>query len=247
MTRPAERLSVTARCARFALPGGVEGWSFGDPNAPLVVLQHGLGSRKERMLELALRCADAGFHGVALDAPAHGDRRDDPRAAPLGDREHPEFVPALVSVLEQGVAEMARVVDAFGAAHWMVAGHSLGGRMALEALRVHPGVRAAAAVGAPLGDLLIPPGLPEPLRKALVATAPERQGDAYARRPLLLCHGIDDPVTPVEGSRGLHEALGDAYAGAPERLRLHCVDGVGHDLAPVFQESVVDFLREHAA
>ena len=46
MERPEERVCVVARCARFQFSGGLEGWSFGAPDAPLVVLQHGLGSRK---------------------------------------------------------------------------------------------------------------------------------------------------------------------------------------------------------
>ncbi|MFM7321645.1 MAG: alpha/beta hydrolase family protein, partial [Armatimonadota bacterium] len=96
-----------------------------------------------------------------------------------------------------------------------------------------------------LGDMMIPPDLPEPWRGRMIETAPERQGPAYAVRPLLLCHGIDDPVTPVAGTRGLHAALAPGYAGAPDRLALECVDGVGHDLAPVFQERIVRFLRAH--
>lgn len=241
------RVDVVARCARFTIVGDLEGWSFGETGGPLVLLQHGLGSRKERMLELGLRCAQAGFHAVALDAPAHGDRRADPRARRLDDRDHPEFIPLIASLVAEGAAELARVARTFGAERWSVVGHSLGGRIALEALRVHPEIAAVAVVGAPLGEALIPPDLPEPWRARMLETAPERQGTAFAARPLLVCHGTDDPVTDAAGSIGLHRALSPHYRGAEQRLQLRLGEGVGHDLAPEFQEHIVNFLREHAA
>ena len=239
------RLDVRARCRRLTVAGTIEAWMFGETGRPVVFLQHGLGSRKERMLELALRMADAGFCAVAMDAPAHGDRRDPDSGARLADRDHPEFVPFLHEIVTKAAEELAIVATAIGARRWGVAGHSLGGRVAVEAMRMHPEVVAGAAVGSPFGADLLPAHLPAAVRQTLTAAEPENNPQWLAPRPLLLAHAVDDPVVPVSGSRALHGALTPWYASHPDHLRTLEIPAGGHDLVPELQTAVEQFFKCH--
>lgn len=231
------------RLERLEGDDGTAVWSFGEPGAPLVFVQHGLGSRKERPLELALRLADAGFRAVSADAPAHGDRRDPESRRVLEDRTHPDFFPLLFRVVARGADEMAAIADALGAPTWAVVGHSLGGRIALRAARRFPQVWAVAAIGAPLGPGVRPS---DPvLARLFDDDDPIAHADALWPRPVLLLHGADDLVTPPSGSRLLADTLAPRYAADPTRLRHVETPGLGHELAPSHAREVVDFLLRH--
>jgi pimeloyl-ACP methyl ester carboxylesterase len=239
------RLIVSARCERLTVDGQIEAWAFGEPGRPLVFVQHGLGSRKERMLELALRLAEARYRAVAVDAPAHGDRRNPESSARLADPGNPDFVPFLMGIVQWAADDLARVAAALGETRWAVAGHSLGGRIALDALHRHPGTVCAAAIGAPFGDQLLPDNLPPLWRERIDAAEPQRNPHHYAPRPVLLAHAADDPVTPASGSRAVADALREAYplgSGLPVHVE---IPTGGHDLVPELQEAVVGFLTVH--
>src|SRR5260221_11007129 len=55
--------------------GGVKiaGDSWGDPNGPLVLLQHGGGQTRHAWKGAGERLGSAGCHAAALDARGHGD------------------------------------------------------------------------------------------------------------------------------------------------------------------------------
>lgn len=239
------RFAVDARCERATLGNGVEFWAFGQPGRPLVFVQHGLGSRKERLLELALRLVDVGYRAVAVDAPAHGDRRDSESSGRLADRDHPGFVPFLMQIVQQAADELARVADALESPTWAVAGHSLGGRIALEAARCHAGVACAAAVGAPFGTQLLPESLPPGWRERILAAEPEHNPGQYGRCPLLFAHAADDPVTPASGSKAVADALRGVFPYGSDLPVHREIPTGGHDLVPQLQDAVVDFFRNH--
>ena len=101
-------------------------------------------------------------------------------------------------------------------------GESLGGAVALELALEHPpaglvllsaftSVRDMARIHSPLIPTAIVPDAYPSLR--LIA-------DLHA--PLLVLHGEDDMIVPVEHAQALHDA-------APEPKRLRIVPGVGHN------------------
>ena len=71
-----EKLAGTPEPQRF-LPGAngirLAGDSWGNPNGPLVVLQHGGGQTRHAWKGAGELLATAGYHAVAFDARGHGD------------------------------------------------------------------------------------------------------------------------------------------------------------------------------
>ena len=64
-----------SRCTAGRAPGGVTlaGDSWGDPNGPLVLLQHGGGQTRHAWKGAGDTLGAAGYHAVAFDARGHGD------------------------------------------------------------------------------------------------------------------------------------------------------------------------------
>src|SRR6476620_3148349 len=75
------------------------GASWGDPQAPLVVLQHGGGQTRHAWKGAGERLAAAGYHAVAFDARGHGDSDWDPDG---------------VYGQDVMVEDLVRVIDALG-------------------------------------------------------------------------------------------------------------------------------------
>jgi len=101
--------------------GGVRiaGDSWGDPDGPLVVLQHGGGQTRHAWRGAGQALGEAGYHAVALDARGHGDSD----WAADGDYERDTMIRDLVAVLDQ--------IDG---AEPVLVGASLGGNTSLAAL-----------------------------------------------------------------------------------------------------------------
>ena len=105
------------------------GVSVGGQGAPLV-LMHGLALNRRAYLRMLSRAAGLGFLVIAIDAAGHGDTHNLPRkAGELADR----------------VALTLRTLDALGIQRAVFAGHSMGGRMAIQLAAVAPH-RVLAAV-----------------------------------------------------------------------------------------------------
>ena len=119
------------------------GVSVGGCGVPLVFL-HGLGLNRRAYLRMLSRAAGLGFLVIAVDAAGHGDTENLPRnAGELADR----------------VDLTLRTLDALGIQHAVVAGHSMGGRMAIQLAaaapdRVLAAVLFDAAAGASLDDVI---------------------------------------------------------------------------------------------
>ena len=211
---------------------------------PAVVLVHGWGRNRERMLPYVGMLHPAGFHLLAFDARHHGASDRDGHASM---RKFSEDVRAAVAYLAaRGDVDAVRIA---------VLGLSIGGSAAIHAAAHEPRIRAVVTVGSfahpreamlamGLGHPLLAPGMPLAMRYAewrvgarFDELAPERQVGRIAGRALLV-HGEDDRVVPV----GDVERLLRGAAGRAERWR---IAGRGHSdphLEPGFAARVTAFL-----
>ena len=203
------------------------------PNAPTVFVLHGLGSAKERQLDLCLRLVRAGFAAVAVDAALHGERTRE-QSRDLSDFSHPGFVPAFTHVVRQTVADLAAFASEWGLPNYGLIGHSMGGFIALHTALADARARAVVVVGGALDATL-----------AGADDDPVRRARELAGRAVLLLHGVNDDVVPIYGARNLHAALLPHYAGdtAP-RLSLVELEGVGHEWTPGIADASVAWMTQ---
>lgn len=192
-----------------------------------VLLCHGnAGNVGDRVLHAALLTA-VGFDVLLFDYRGYG--RSSGRPSEQGT--YGDARAALDRLLERPDVEPARV---------LYLGESLGGAVALElALARQPAglvlLSAFASVRAMarMHYRAIPP--------ALVPDAyPSLRLIGGLRAPLLVVHGEDDMIVPVEQGRALYDA-------APEPKRLHVVAGAGHnDIVSVGGREVADAIAAWA-
>jgi len=227
------------RLAGWFVPGG------GGPR-PVVILVHGWGRTRERMLPYAEMLHPAGFHLLAFDARHHGASDRDGHASM---KKFSEDIIAVVSYLETRTEVDKERIG--------VLGLSIGGSAAIHAAAHDPRIRAVVTVGSfahprdamlamGLGHPLLAPGMPLAFRIAewrvgarFDDLAPERHIAGIAGRALLI-HGEDDRVVPVEDLERLREC-------ARGRASAWRVAGRGHSdphLAPGFALRVIAFLKE---
>ncbi len=228
---PAE-VAVGFEEIRFPTAGGrsLYGWwmpaeSPRPGGALTVILVHGWGRNVDRVLPLVPQLHARGCDLLAFDARSHGssDRHgtshmvkfsEDVRAAVDEALERAPGAPVAVlglSVGGAGAIHAAAHDDRIGAVVTVGAFASPADLMRAE-LRAHgvPGVAAGAVLR--YAELSIGRRLDE--------IAPERQ-IARVRVPVLLVHGTDDDIVPVEHARRLAAAGGDT-------ARLLLLDGRGH-------------------
>ena len=101
--------------------GGVTivGDSWGDPDGPLVILQHGGGQTRHAWKGAGETLGAAGYHAVAFDARGHGDS---------------DWAPDGVYGQDIMVADLVKVVDALGNRRPVLVGASMGGGTSLVAI-----------------------------------------------------------------------------------------------------------------
>lgn len=172
--------------------------------APVVLLLHGLTSRKERMADsVGSALLKKGVASLAIDLPMHGDRDGDVAslrgASPL----------ALVSVWRSAMSEVRAALDLLEAHAGVdgrrigIVGYSLGSYLALAAAADQPAIRCVALAAG--GDL--PERTPfAPLVRTVLD--PPRMVRQLAGRPLLMVSGTRDrTVTPAQATRLFDAAL----------------------------------------
>ncbi|UVI28835.1 alpha/beta hydrolase [Paenibacillus spongiae] len=220
---------------------------------PLVVIAHGWGSNRSRVLRYTKPLLGAGFSLFMYDARSHGE--SDSISAPSALMFRDDIASAVASVRKFKNVDAERVA---------VLGHSLGGFGALLALADGLPVRAVVTDSTPtrfetmlraelkrhklpyfpLG-LLIPPiwlhraGITRSeYAKAQLPEALDRN-DNGAHIPVLMVHANGDDFIPADDLREL----------AKERkLNTLFVKGAGHSSSeedPAFWQRVIPFLKEH--
>jgi len=209
--------------------------------APAVVVLHGWGGNAAHMLDLAPALHDAGMHSLFLGARNHGLSEHDDHVSMLKFAED----------LETAVGYLGGRHDVTDIA---VIAHSVGAAAAIYYSSYNDTVAAVVAVAsfAHPGELMdenLP--LPQPVRWAVlkaVETMIGKEFDVIAPRarvghvsaPLLLVHGEQDDIVPVEDSYEL------ASLGRDTEL-LVVPDGVHSDLAPFepYFSQVIGFIASH--
>ena len=106
---------------RWAGPGGVTiaGDSWGDPNGPLVLLQHGGGQTRHAWKGAGEALGAAGYHAVSFDARGHGDS---------------DWAPDGTYGQDVMVEDLVAVIAALGNARPVLVGASMGGGVSLVAV-----------------------------------------------------------------------------------------------------------------
>lgn len=101
--------------------GGVTlaGDTWGNPNGPLVVLQHGGGQTRHAWKGAGETLGKSGYHVVAFDARGHGDS---------------DWAPEDAYSLDHMVADLCCVIEALGDTHPVLVGASMGGANSLVAV-----------------------------------------------------------------------------------------------------------------
>jgi len=101
--------------------GGVRiaGDSWGDPNGPLVLLQHGGGQTRHAWKGAGEKLGAAGYHAIAFDARGHGDS---------------DWAPDAVYGQDVMVEDLKCVIQALGARRPVLVGASMGGGTSLTAV-----------------------------------------------------------------------------------------------------------------
>jgi pimeloyl-ACP methyl ester carboxylesterase len=97
----------------------IAGDSWGDPNGPLVLLQHGGGQTRHAWKGAGRLLGAAGYHAVAFDARGHGDS---------------DWAPDGVYGRDVMVEDLERVIAALGGRRPVLVGASMGGVTSLLAV-----------------------------------------------------------------------------------------------------------------
>lgn len=254
---PYESVGVPAGDA--TLPG----WFIpaGPDPGPGVAIIHGWESGRDRMLPHAQVLHAAGLHVLVADVRGHG--ANPPEALPISGGEFG--------------ADAGRAFDALLARPEVtrggLVGHSMGGVGALLAAATDPRVGAVVAISSPadpyrltretfrLARLPLPSVVAYPLawlttrvyvgpRGHAIEDIDASRAIARVGAPILLIHGSDDSVVPVEHQRRLARAAerGRRTSGSATPVECVTIDGGLHSWLyefPEFRRTVAAFLVRH--
>jgi dipeptidyl aminopeptidase/acylaminoacyl peptidase len=229
----------------------------GDNPAPGVLLIHGWESARDRTLPNARILHAIGFHVLTLDVRGHG--ANGPELLPMSVGEYAADARAGAAWLRdrQGVTKLA------------ILGHSMGGAGSLVATATDPGIDAVVAVATPadparltrltfqLAHLPIPAPVAWPLawlttrvylrpRGHSVASVSATKAVQSAAAPVMLIHGTDDAIVPLDHLERLARARRAVRpASVTETL---VIPGGQHSWLyelPAYRSAVARFLAEH--
>ncbi len=227
--------------------------------APAVVLVHGWESARDKVLPHALVLNAIGISVLAFDVRGHGENPEE--ALPLSVGEYAADTQAAVRWLRSRPSgEVGRIG---------IVGHSMGAAGSLVAAARLPDVAAVVAIAAPAGpsrltrqtfrlvNLPIPDVVAWPLAwlttRVYLRPRGHTIGAVSAGRavreigaPVLLVHGTDDGVVPVEDVLRLARARRRALPAAVTEVLV--IDGGRHSWLyelPPFRVGVARFLARH--
>jgi dipeptidyl aminopeptidase/acylaminoacyl peptidase len=180
---------------------------------PAVIVMHGWGGNAAMMLPLARPLHEAGFAALFIDARCHGASDDDSFAS----------LPRFAEDLEHALAWLAARAE-IDAGRIAFIGHSVGAGAALLAASRRPDVAAVVSVSAfshPAAMMrrwLATRRIPErPVGRYILDYVQRTIGHRFddiapvatigrVRCPVLLVHGADDDVVPLEEARQIYAA-----------------------------------------
>jgi pimeloyl-ACP methyl ester carboxylesterase len=229
---------------------GLFGWFIPAPGthpAPTVLVMHGWGANAGLMLDEMPQLHQSGFAALLIDARCHGN----------SDEEDFTSLPRFAQDIEAGLdfLQSHPRVDRHSVA---VIGHSVGAAAALLCATRRADIAAVVSISAfahpaeVMRRLLKEHRVPYLVVGSYVLRHVQRvigaSFEAIAplssmgrvRCPVMLIHGTDDALVPIEDARRLRAA------GRPGTVRLLEVPG-GHDPRKAFRAhlfQVIDFLRE---
>ncbi len=229
----------------------LRGWYFPtDERRHLVALVHGMGGSWEEMAALGRDLHREGYDLLLFDLRGHG--ASDPSRLSMGRRERGDLRAVLTWAERQGFPP-----ERVG---WL--GYSLGASTLLMEAAQNPDIRVVV-VDSAFGDLpsllrsqlpkhshlpsLFNPGILLAARLAFgIRTddlVPLRSARSWGHRPLLLIHGEDDSIVPIQQAKALARAVGPACLA----VTLPGVEHVGayQSNRRRYISSVDDFFREH--
>lgn len=186
-----------------------------------LVLIPGLFADKSVHEREQVMAARAGFTGICLDAPHHGER-DDGALERLNDYDDTERHYRIMAMVEEAVAEIPAVLSfcrAFSNGPICLQGTSYGGFVTLAAA-TRPEARPDAAAALLASPDWTRPNEPTPPDWVdLAAQAPIHSADQIPPTPLFVANAGEDEVVPVRPARALMAKLEAAYAKHPGRLQ----------------------------
>lgn len=194
----------------------------------LLILVHGMRESVERLTDLAVDLHHRGFNVLLFDLRGHG--RSDPHRLTMGRLERNDLLAAL-----KWAKAAEFTPDRIG---WV--GRSMGGAMLVMEAADNPEIRVAV-LDSPYGNLPIlldqqltlHSHLPRVFNPGIILAAhqvygvrtddlvPTDMAKRWGDRPMLLMHGDQDAIVPVEQARNLAQAVGPA-------CEIVVLNGVGH-------------------
>ncbi|MFO0960633.1 MAG: alpha/beta fold hydrolase [Isosphaeraceae bacterium] len=253
-----------ANAAAFALPEAARPWSvttedgltlrggwLPDPSSDrLLILVHGMRESSEHLADLAVDLHRRGFNVLFFDLRGHG--RSDPHRLTMGRRERADLLAALKWARGEGFTP-----DRIG---WL--GRSMGGAMLVMEGADNPEI-GVVVLDSPYGNLPVllddqltrHSHLPKVFNPGIILAAhqvygvrtddlmPIESARQWGDRPMLLIHGDQDAIVPIEQARSLAQAAGPS-------CELRILRGVGHVRAyrqdpSGYADQVAAFFRSH--
>ena len=244
-----EKFGIPFEDVRIPMAGDayLEGWWIpSNPEAPALVLIHGWGRNRARMLPYIRKLHPLGYNLLSIDARGHGSSSalKRPNVGTFS-----EDALAAVDFIARGEVPSSGEIG--------VLGHSIGGGATVNAAGWDSRVKSAVALGAISHPVSVmrygfrQHGVPDFVASFLLwymrvryrldfeRIAPVNNiGKAAAE--IFLIHGAQDTTVPPEQAQAL------AAAGDPERVQLWLVPGKSHSNCtadPAFWPRVTDFLK----
>ncbi len=250
-----ERLPQAAyREVEFPTSDGLtlRGWYIPSQNGALVIFVHGLGGNRTELLDEADLVADSGYGALLFDLRNHG--LSDGTVTTLGLFEVNDVAAAIQHIRSQPKGDAVKLA---------LFGHSMGGATVLLAAAQMPEIRAVIAESAyaSVSDNIsygvrgltgLPPFPFAPLiiffgqREAGVDIETVRPVDVIGQispRAVMIIHGEQDGLIPVENGRRLYET-------AREPKELYILQNAGHfpflQVEPLeYPRRILDFLARY--